>query len=297
MVRIWATWNALNHGAGRQALMFGAACALMGASAASLAWVSFNERQQIQQIISGAGVNSNDGIVGQVVLDAGEMALSSVPLHQRKEYTVEPPDILKVEVRCASPFSQDQELQDIGGEKLVAPDGTITLGGNYGSVAVAGRTLDEIRTAIAKRIDADEQNRRVDVSVVAQNSHVYYVILEGNQSGDQVHRYPANGDDTLLDALSQVGRFNELRTRRIWIARPVPGGTDEILPVQWTWTSDQTATGKNYQILAGDRIFITQLPTWMDLIEQAVALQSRRKNAATNTFPVKQATFESTRSY
>lgn len=91
-------------------------------------------------------------------------------------------------------------------------------------------------------------------------------------------RYPAVGDDTLLDALCQVGRFNDLRTKRIWIARPQPGSiVDQVLPVHWKWTSDQTATGTNYHILPGDRIFVKELPWWMKLIEKVAAFQGWRR--------------------
>ena len=57
------------------------------------------------------------------------------------DYVVEPPDIIVVEVLEALPG------RPITGERLVKPDGTITLG-FYGNVYVAGLTATEIKEKI-----------------------------------------------------------------------------------------------------------------------------------------------------
>ena len=60
-------------------------------------------------------------------------------------YVVEPPDLLLVEVLEALPG------QPISGERLVRPDGTISLG-FYGEVPVRGLTLDQVKVAIIKHL-------------------------------------------------------------------------------------------------------------------------------------------------
>ena len=64
--------------------------------------------------------------------------------------------------------------------------------------------------------------------------------------------------ETVLDAISQIQGLTQVSSKRIWIARPQPGGTphDEILPVNWQEIAKGAATAMNYQVLPGDRIFV-----------------------------------------
>jgi polysaccharide export outer membrane protein len=66
----------------------------------------------------------------------------------------------------------------------------------------------------------------------------------------------------VLDALTQVNGLSRVSSKRIWIARPMPGGAgcDAILPVNWKEITASGATASNYQVLPGDRIFIAQDP-------------------------------------
>ena len=61
------------------------------------------------------------------------------------QYVVEPPDLLLVEVLEALPG------RPISGERLVRPDGKISLG-LYGEVQVRGLTLPQIKVAIIKQL-------------------------------------------------------------------------------------------------------------------------------------------------
>ena len=71
-----------------------------------------------------------------------KIASSELPREFRKvsmpDYVVEPPDLILVEVLEALPG------RPISGERLVRPDGKITLG-FYGEVYVAGLTISEIK--------------------------------------------------------------------------------------------------------------------------------------------------------
>src|SRR5262249_57942335 len=107
------------------------------------------------------------------------------------DYVIEPPDLLIVEVLEALPG------RPVSGERLVRPDGKISLG-FYGEVYVAGLTTDEVKEKIVlhlrkylpdevlglseidpkdgkvKEIDPRDSNR-VFVDVTAYNSKFYYV--------------------------------------------------------------------------------------------------------------------------
>ncbi|MEX0977577.1 MAG: polysaccharide biosynthesis/export family protein [Pirellulales bacterium] len=156
-------------------------------------------------------------------------------------------------------LAQSAALQPINGEHLVAPDGTVNLG-TYGSVYVAGMTLEQTKAAIDGQLANDLDGPDVSVSVFAYNSKVYYVVTEGAGLGDTVARFPITGNETVLDALTQVNGLSRVSSKRIWVARPMPGGSgcDSILPVNWKEITQGAATATNYQVLPGDRIFIAE---------------------------------------
>src|SRR3954462_6018551 len=74
-----------------------------------------------------------------------KIAQSNIPRELNKvsmpEYGVEPPDLILVEVLEALPG------RPISGERLVRPDGKITLG-FYGEIYVSGLTLKEIKEKV-----------------------------------------------------------------------------------------------------------------------------------------------------
>ena len=149
--------------------------------------------------------------------------------------------------------------QQIAGEHLIAPDGTINLG-TYGLAYVAGLTIQEAKQAIEEHLRKYLESPVVSVDVFAYNSKVYYVITEGAGFGDNIQRFPVTGNETVLDAVSNVNGLSRLSSKNIWIARPAPGGSgcDQHLPVNWKEITAGAATATNYQILPGDRIFIAE---------------------------------------
>jgi len=156
-------------------------------------------------------------------------------------------------------LAQAAGVQQIAGQHLVGPDGTVNLG-TYGSVYVAGLTLWDAKLAIEEHLSAELQDPEVAVDVFAYNSKVFYIITEGGGFGDQVVRLPVTGNETVLDALAQIGGLNRVSSTKIWIARPAPSGVgcDQILPVSWEDITRGAATSTNYQILPGDRVFIQE---------------------------------------
>ncbi len=147
--------------------------------------------------------------------------------------------------------------QVISGEHLVRPDGTISLG-VYGEVYVAGRTLREIRQIIETHLQQDVHNPEVTVDVLGYNSKQIYIITDGGGLGESVNRIPYTGNDTVLDALSQIDGLSEVSSKEIWVARPAPAGTSlaQTMPVDWWGITRGGLTATNYQLFPGDRIFI-----------------------------------------
>ena len=156
-------------------------------------------------------------------------------------------------------LAQAAGQQQIAGEHLVGPDGTINLG-TYGSVFVTGLTLDEAKVAIEKHLGQFLDAPLVSIDVFAYNSKVYYVVTEGAGFGDNIARFPVTGNETVLDAISQISGLSRLSSKDIWIARPAPSGVgcDQVLPVDIDAIMKGGSTATNYQLLPGDRVFIAQ---------------------------------------
>ena len=152
---------------------------------------------------------------------------------------------------------QASGLQQIAGEHLVGPDGNINLG-IYGSVYVAGLTIEQARAAVECKLSEFFGNPKVSIDVFAYNSKRYYIITEGPAFGDQVVTLPITGNETVLDAIAAIGGVSAISNSKIWISRPAPPGVtcDQVLPVDWDAITRGANTSTNYQILPGDRVFI-----------------------------------------
>ncbi len=277
--------NVIGRASGEHSRFYGPGRVLAGAVAASLAWLAVFAVTRVppEPASPTAALQEDDKTLQQEAflqlspdapedfsliqtppfisetapIDATLQAL--LPLEERDDYRVAAPDILEIEVICDEP-AEGSRLEEFSGERLVSPDGTIRLAEQCEPITVAGKTLPEIKAAIEDTLEPEYRNATALVSVFSQNSHVYYVIVEsGDSSGDTVQRFPAVGNETVLDVISQINGLTELANKKIWIARPSPSGVgrDRILPVNWEEISQDNTTADNQPILPGDRIFIT----------------------------------------
>jgi protein involved in polysaccharide export with SLBB domain len=148
-------------------------------------------------------------------------------------------------------------MQPVTGPYLVGQDGTVNLR-QYGAVYVAGKTLTEAKLALEKQLSTYVDSPEVSVDIAAYNSKVYYIITEGTGLDDNVVRVPVTGNETVLDAVSQIRGLSAVSSKKIWIARPAPGGMgcEQILPVEWNAVTRGANVATNYQIMPGDRVFI-----------------------------------------
>jgi polysaccharide biosynthesis/export protein len=189
-------------------------------------------------------------------------------------YVVEPPDLVQIEVLEALPG------RPITGERLVRPDGKISLG-FYGDLYVAGLTTDEIKEKVVIHlrkfitdaalglVEYDENGQiwptppidsdRVFVDVTSYNSKVYYIQGDVVQPG----RLPITGNETVLDALTFAGGLlPTAAVQDIRLVRPAPPGAccAQVLPVNYAAIVNAGDTTTNYQLLPGDRLVVYRDP-------------------------------------
>lgn len=209
-----------------------------------------------------------------------KIANSNIPTEFKKvsmpDYVVEPPDLVLVEVLEALPG------RPISGERLVRPDGKISLG-FYGEVYVAGLTIPEVKEKIVlhlrkyltdetlglfeidnetgkitKNIDPKDSDR-VFVDVTAYNSKNYYVLGDVAAPG----RLPVTGNETVLDALNFAGGLLPTAApQNIRLVRPAPPGAccEQTLPVNLAAITSGGDPTTNYQLMPGDRIVVYRDP-------------------------------------
>jgi polysaccharide biosynthesis/export protein len=208
-----------------------------------------------------------------------QIAKSNIPREFSKvsmpDYVVEPPDLILVEVLEPLPG------RPISGERLVRPDGKISLG-FYGDLYVAGLTTDQIkeklvihlrsyltdltlglvafdeRTGDYKDIDPVKSSN-VFVDVTAYNSKVYYVQGDVGSPG----RLPITGNETVLDAINYAGGLTGTAAQQnIRLVRPAPPGAccQQVLPVNLAAIVNAGDTTTNYQLLPNDRIVVFRDP-------------------------------------
>ncbi len=149
--------------------------------------------------------------------------------------------------------------QQIIGEHLVAPDGKVNLG-TYGRVRVVSMTIEEARAAIESHLSQYLEDPQVSIDVLGYNSKVYYVVTQGAGLGDRVTILPATGSETVLDAIGQIQGLESNQSTRMWVARPGKNNCqgDQLLPVDWLAVTQRGDTTTNYQLLPGDRLFVSE---------------------------------------
>ncbi|MAG92822.1 MAG: hypothetical protein CMJ48_03635 [Planctomycetaceae bacterium] len=147
--------------------------------------------------------------------------------------------------------------QEISGEHLVRPDGSISMG-IYGDVRVTGLTLAEVKSAVESHLSQHIHEPEINVDVLSYNSKVIYVVTDGGGFGEQVVRLPVTGNETVLDAISQVQGLSDVSSKDLWVARPGPPGSDtaQVMDVHWHAIVAEGITTTNYQLFPGDRIYI-----------------------------------------
>jgi protein involved in polysaccharide export with SLBB domain len=216
-----------------------AVCALAGCSSTSLA-----------RLTGQSGTHKLTAAAREVRSQANTPAdlPRELDKHPSPPTTVEPGDVVLVH-----PTEIDSPIR-LPSDQPILPDGTITLG-RYGRIVVAGLTLGEIEAAVHSQIEARTQEKvAVGARLVSRQSKVYYVLGEVNAPG----AFQFNGRETVLDAIMAAGGLNDRASRQyITLARPTaPDSCRIVLPICYNEIVQLGDTSTNYQIAAGDRIYV-----------------------------------------
>ncbi len=186
--------------------------------------------------------------------------------------TIEPPDLIVVEALETLPG------RPITGERLVRPDGTITLG-FYGDVHVRGLTLEQAKAKVTlhlrkylteevlglvgigpdghRIVIQPEDSDRVFVDMASHNSKVYYVQGDVTAPG----RLPCTGKETVLDALNYAGGLHHLAdATNVRLIRPARGDQPrKVFKLDLKAIEEGDATA-NLQLFPNDRLVIGRDP-------------------------------------
>src|SRR5262245_1528425 len=163
-------------------------------------------------------------------------------------YIVEPGDVLLVQ-----PAKFDSPVR-LPGDQPVLSDGSINLG-QYGRLIVAGKTVEQIEAEARGLVEVQTRDAGpILVRIVSRQSKVVYVLGEVNAPG----AYPLAGRETVLDALLAAGGVtNRANLRGITLSRPTPPDSCRVvLPICYEEIVQIGDTSTNYQIAAGDRVFV-----------------------------------------
>ncbi len=201
-----------------------------------------------------------DGTINLGVLYGGTIRVVDLSTPEIEKLLTAHLRTLVKDVTISVSLASSRGSQLITGQHLVQPDGTVGLG-LYGSVYVAGMTMAQAKAAIEVHLQKFLYRPEIAVSMFAFNSKFYYVITDFAGAGEQVVRLPATGNETVLDAMANIGGLSAVSSKQIWIARPAPAGCpDQILPVDWKGITRRGHTRTNYQILPNDRVFVMASP-------------------------------------
>jgi len=158
------------------------------------------------------------------------------------EYRIAPPDTLEITVRPEPAIVRDA---------VVRPDGRISVD-LIGDVDVRGRTVEEVRTEITRRLKEFIVQPDVTVAIKKSESRTFYVFGEVMRPG----AYALVGDVTAVYALGMAGgstKFADENDSRL--VRPSPEGR-LVYPVYFKAMTRDGDGRTNYALQPGDVIYV-----------------------------------------
>ncbi|MBI2478181.1 MAG: polysaccharide biosynthesis/export family protein [Planctomycetia bacterium] len=201
--------------------------------------------------IEPGGVVNLGSPYGAVMIAGLTVEQAQVAIAQHLQMYLRTPDVSVALVELGA-------SQQLGGEYIVAPDGTITLG-SYGPVSVVGQTVAQATRTVEHHLARFLEAPVVSLEVFAYNSKAYYIVVQGAGFGDSVYRMPITGNETVLDAISQINGLERVSSKQMWVARPShEPHLVQVLPVDWCAITQAADTSTNYQMLPGDRLFVAE---------------------------------------
>lgn len=158
------------------------------------------------------------------------------------EYHIAPPDELTITVRPEP---------EIARELVVRPDGRISFD-LIGDVEVRGRTVDDVRNEVTRRLKEFIVQPDVTVTLTRSESRTFYVFGEVMRPG----AYPLVGDVTALYALGVAGGSTKFADEdSSTLVRPSPEG-ENTYPVYYKSITRYGYGQTNYLLQPGDVIYV-----------------------------------------
>jgi len=158
------------------------------------------------------------------------------------EYHLAPPDVLTITVRPEP---------EIKRELVVRPDGRISFD-LIGDVDVRGRTVDDVRAEVTRRLKEFIVQPDVTVALFKSESRTFYIFGEVMRPG----AYPLIGDVTALYALGVAGGSTKFASEdSAYLVRPSAEGK-LTYPVYYKSITRYGYGATNYTLQPGDVIYV-----------------------------------------
>jgi polysaccharide export outer membrane protein len=158
------------------------------------------------------------------------------------DYLIGPGDILDISV-----WKEEALTKAV----VVLPDGKISFP-LIGQVQAAGRTVDDLKQEIAKKMVKYAPKEEINLEVKQVNSMLVYVIGRVNQPG----RVILNTNIDVLQALAVAGGLNPFAKRtQIKVFRK-EGGKTTILRFNYDEVTDGEALEQNVTLKRGDVVVV-----------------------------------------
>jgi polysaccharide biosynthesis/export protein len=196
----------------------------------------------MKQILRGGWARGLSRLVLLALMLAPAAGLSAEPIGAEPAYLLGPEDVLKVAVW------KDEHLTQ---ETVVRPDGMITFP-LIGDVAASGRTVEDVRSEIAKRLTKFLPNPNVTVTVLKVLSYRIYVLGRVHKPGE----YQVGHHTDVLQALSMAGGLTPYAAENdIKIIRR-NGADEQVFPFRYGDAQKGKDLRHNILLQRGDLVMV-----------------------------------------
>lgn len=181
-------------------------------------------------------------VVGGLLLFVNSLCLAAETTGSEPSYLLGPEDVLKVSVW------KDEQLTQ---ETVVRPDGMITFP-LIGDVAAAGRTPDDVRFEIAKRLSKYLPTPTVTVTVLKVLSNRIYVLGRVNKPGE----YLVGHYTDVLQALSMAGGLTPYAAENDIKIMRRGGGEEQVFRFRYGDMQKEKDLKQNIILQRGDVVMV-----------------------------------------
>ena len=162
---------------------------------------------------------------------------------QDNQYRLNAGDVLLVSVW------KEEELTR---EVLVRPDGGISFP-LAGDVPAAGRTIDQVQSAIVTRLEQFIPDAVVTVAVLSVNGNKLYVLGKVARPGE----YVITKDLDVMQALALAGGLTSFAAEdKVLILRRGPSGVQQAIPFRYGSVKEGRRLESNILLQSGDVIVV-----------------------------------------